>query len=208
MVGGAYGDAAVIGHIYGGAGFFDDCADYPTTRTDHQPDLLYRYLDSNHLGSVGAHLLARLRDGLAHLIKDEQPSYSGLLQRFAKHLGGKAGEFDVHLEGVYALGGSGDFEIHVAQEIFDTLNIAKDGVLTIGIGNQAHGYSGHRRLHRDAGVHQRHRGAADTGHGGAAVGTQALGNHPDGVGKLLFIRQRGQNGPLRQRSVTDFPPAR
>ena len=62
--------------------------------------------------------------------------------------------FYVHLEGVHPGGGARHFEVHVTQEVFESLDVAEDGVLAIFAGDQAHGDSGHWCFDRDAGVHQ------------------------------------------------------
>ena len=136
-----------------------------------------------------------------------QPTQPGLLQGLPEDVLVQPLELDVHLQGVDAGGCAGHLEVHVAQEVLNALNVAEDGIAAVVVGNQAHGDAGHRALHGHTGVHQRHAGAADAAHGSAAVGAEYLGNHPNGVGELGFGGQRGQDCPLCQGPVADFPAA-
>src|SRR6185436_2460508 len=45
------------------------------------------------------------------------------------------------------------------------------------------------------------------GHGRRAVRLQDLGNHAEGVGEVLVVRQQGLERALGQGSVADFPAA-
>ena len=56
-------------------------------------------------------------------------------------------DLDVHLDRGDALAGAGDLEVHVAQRVFDALDVGQDGVLALGravLGDQAHRHAGDR----------------------------------------------------------------
>ena len=83
--------------------------------------------------------------------------HPGLLQRLTQKLLGQSINFHVHLQGVDALFGTGNLEVHVAEEVLDALNVAEDGILPIGvIGDQAHRNTGHGRLEGHTRIHQCH----------------------------------------------------
>ena len=133
-----------------------------------------------------------------------EPPLARLLQSLFQDLIGQLGGLNVHLEGVHPLGGARHFEVHIAKEVLDTLDVAQDGVFAVVAGDQAHGDTGHRRLDWDTGVHQSQRGATDAAHGRAAVGTQAFGDHADGVGEVVLRWQYRQDGPFGQGPVSNL----
>ena len=138
-----------------------------------------------------------------------QASDARLLQGFAQQLLRQAVDLHIHLKGVDAPFRSRHFEVHVAQEVFYSLDVAQDGVLVAAaVSDEPHGNAGHRRHQRHSGIHQRHGRSADAPHGSGTVGCQDFADHANRVRKILFRRHRGQNCPLRQCAVPDFPPAR
>ena len=66
---------------------------------------------------------------VCHLVEDEQPGLAGLRERFLHDLEGEARCLDVHLDAGDALGGARDLEVHVAQRVFDALDVGQDLVL-------------------------------------------------------------------------------
>ena len=102
--------------------------------------------------------------------------------------------------------GSGDFEVHVAVVIFRAGDVGQDGVVVAFL-HQSHGDAGDRSLQRNAGIHQRQRGAADRSHRGRTVRFQNVGDYAHRVGPLVFVGQDGGDGTLRQRAMADFAAA-
>ncbi len=137
-----------------------------------------------------------------------QPAHPGLRQGLDQDLLADALQLNVHLEGVDSLGGARHLEVHIPQGVLYSLNVAEDGETPIFPGHQPHGDAGHRFFEGHSGVHQGQGAAADTAHGGAAVGAKDLGHHPDDVGEFVLRGQHRQKGPLRQRPVADLPAAR
>ncbi len=88
---------------------------------------------------------------MGHFAQDVQTTSLGLLQSLLHDLFGDAFDLDVHLQGGNALSGTGHLEVHVAQVIFVTQDVGQDDE-ALAFLDQAHGDTGHRRLHRHAGV--------------------------------------------------------
>ena len=89
----------------------------------------------------------RRGERLVHLAEDVQPAAARLLERLPHHLGGDAGDLDVHLQRGDAVGGAGDLEVHVAVVILGAGDVAEDGVLArLLVHHQAHRDAGDRRL--------------------------------------------------------------
>ena len=164
-------------------------------------------MDPDHLGSVTAHLGAGFGKGDVHLVEDKQAALAGLFEGFAEDVFGKALDLAVHLEGVDAGGGAGDLEVHVAQEVFHSLDVAEDGVFAVGVGNEAHGDTGDGSGNGDTGVHEGEGAAADAAHGSAAVGAEDFRYHADGVGEVFFGGEHGEDGAFGQGAMTNFPAA-
>ena len=132
----------------------DDAADHLAAGPNHVANLVHRNLQGVDTRRVSRNLFACGRQGLIHLVEDEQASALRLRQRFAHDLRRDAADLDVHLQGGDAVPGAGDFEIHIAVVIFSARDVGQDGVLLAFL-HQSHGNSGDRRLQRNARVHQR-----------------------------------------------------
>jgi hypothetical protein len=144
------------------------------------------------------------RQRLGHLAEDVQTAVLGLTERDLHDLLGDALDLDVHLQRGDAVGGTGDLEVHVAEMILVAENVGQDGE-PVAFLDQAHGDTGHRRLQRHAGIHQRQRGAADGRHGGRAVGLGDLGDHAQRVGELV---RAGSSGCTARHASLPWPISR
>ena len=91
----------------------------------------------------------------------------------AENLGGQALGLVVHLQGRDALLGTAHLEVHVAEEVLDTLDVGEDDDV-IAFLDKTHSDTGDRGLDRHAGVHERKRGTAGRSHGRGTVGLQNL----------------------------------
>ncbi len=109
------------------------------------------------------------------------------------------------MQGGNAIFRARDLEIHVAQRVFHTLDVAQDRkAITRGFGDEAHGDAGHGRHNRHTSIHQRQGAAADGGHGGRAVGRQHFGHNPQRVRELVHSRDHRLQGALGQGAVPDL----
>ncbi len=76
----------------------------------------------------------------------------GLLQRLGHDTHVQAADLDVHLQGGNALAGAGDFEVHIAQVVFQPLDVGQDGIF-VAVRDQAHRHTGDGTLERHATIH-------------------------------------------------------
>ncbi len=146
--------------------------------------------------------MARLGDHIEHLLQDERRDPRGLLQRAGQDVEREAGGLVVHLHGGDALGGAGDLEVHVAEEVLEALDVGQDDGLALLL-DQAHGDTGDRALEGHAGVHEGERGAAGRSHRRGAVGLHDLGDDADGVGELVLGGDQRQSA-LGEVAVADL----
>ena len=137
---------------------------------------------------VFAELGAGLGKRLRHLAEDVQAAVLGLGEGDPHDLLGDALDLDVHLERGDAVLRAGDLEVHVAEMILVAEDVGEDGEAVVLL-DQAHGDARHRLLERNAGVHQRQRGAADRRHRGRAVRLGDLGDDAERVGEVMVRRQ-------------------
>ena len=173
-------DRAVFLDVDLRAGLVLDAADDLAAGADDVADLVGRDLDGDDARSVLAHLLARNLDRLHHLAEDEGAAFLGLQERGAQDVDGQALGLVVHLHGRDAVLGTGDLEVHVAEEVLEALDVGQDGDV-VALLDEAHRDTGDRSLDRHAGVHERERRAADRAHRARAVGLEHLGHDADRV---------------------------
>ncbi len=92
--------------------------------------------------------------------------------------------------------------------VFGSGDVREDGVFLVVTDDQAHSDSRAGSLHRDAGVHEGERSAADGGHGRGTIGFQNVGDEAHSVGKIRFGRKQVHQRALRESAMADFAAAR
>ena len=113
----------------------------------------------------------------------------------------------VHLNGGDAFLRAGNFEVHVAEEVFKALNI-DHGHEAVALGHKTAGDAGNRRFNRHACRHQRQGRTANRALGSGTVGGKHFGDHTDAVGEFFHRRNDRQQRAFCERTVTDFTSAR
>ena len=206
----ADGDTAVVLDIDLYAGALDDLIDGLASLADHITDLLGINGHELDLRCIFVDGRTRLCDCiLHHAVHDE---LAGILAagNCAFHDGsGQTVDLDIHLNGGNAVMGSGHLEVHVAEEVFQTLDIGQQDKIVIGIArHQTAGNTCNLLLDRNAGCHQCHAACAGRSHGGGTVGFEGLGDRTDGIRELFHARKDRQKGSLSQCTVSDFTAAR
>ena len=204
-VGGGDEHAAVVLDVNLHAGFGNNLVDHLAAGSDNLANLLRIDGEADNLGRVLAQFLARLADAAEHLFEDEQAALERLRQRGFENRAVNARNLDVHLDGGDAVHRASDLEVHVAQEVFQALNVGQDSHLArLHVLNQAHRDARDRRVNRHARVHQGQGGTAHGRHGGRAVGGQDFAHQAHCVGELFLRGDDGQQCALRQCAVADF----
>src|SRR5690606_6827052 len=112
--------------VDGRTGLVADTTDGSTTLTDNITDLVRMDLDGGDARSALRQLGAGLGDNLVHLVQDVQTRSVGLLQGDFHDFVGNTLDFDIHLQGSYAVFGTGNLEVHVAQVIFVTQDVCQN----------------------------------------------------------------------------------
>ena len=128
-VGGGDEHAAVVLDVNLHAGFGNNLVDHLAAGSDNLANLLRIDGEADNLGRVLAQFLARLADAAEHLFEDEQATLERLRQRGFQNRAVNARNLDIHLDGGDAVHGTSDLEVHVAQEVFQALNVGQDSHL-------------------------------------------------------------------------------
>ena len=199
-------DRAIVLDVDAGLGLLGDLADDLAAWADDVADLVRVDLDGRNPRREAAHLSACLGDHRVHLVEDEQAALARLGERIPEDFLRQPGDFDVHLDRGHAFARASHLEVHVAERVFDALNVAQDGVLALGgavFGDEAHRHAAHRRLERHARVEQRQRAAAGRSHGRGAVRAERVGHHADHVREVLLARQHCHECAFGQCAVAD-----
>src|SRR4051794_8064662 len=110
-------NGAVVLDVDVGLELLGQPADRLAALADDRPDLVGVDPDLLDAGSELRELLAWTRNGLLHLVEDEEPALTRLLERVAQDVEGDPGDLDVHLQGRDAVRISGDLEVHVAEVV-------------------------------------------------------------------------------------------
>ena len=119
--------------------------------------------------------MTRCWEDLKHFSEDVRPAFLGLLKRFGHQRRRESGNLDIHLQSGDALLCSGNLEIHVAEVVLQSLDIAENNEL-LAVRYQSHGDPGNGRRNGNTGVHQRQGRTTHRGHGSRAVRRHTLGN--------------------------------
>ena len=200
--------AAVVVDVDLHARLVDDLVDHLSARSNNLADLIRVDGKADDLRRVSAQVLARLRQHLEHLAEDEQAAVQRLRQRLTQNRLVNALDLDIHLDGGDAVHRARNLEIHVAEEVLQTLDIGQHGhLVAVRILNQTHGHARNRRLDRHTRIHQRQRRAADGGLRRGAVGGEHLAHHADGIRELVHRRDHRLERALGQRAMADFAAA-
>ena len=179
-----------------------DLLDNLALLADDIADLLGVDLGGEHLGSILGELFSGLGDNGQHnFIEDVAACLVGLVKSLADNSGGQTVYFKIHLDSGDALLRAGDLEVHVAEEVLETLDI-NHGHEAVALGNKAAGDTGNGSLYRHAGRHKGEGRAADGSLRGRAVGRKNLGDEAQAVRELLNARDNGQKSALRKCAVT------
>ena len=130
-------------------------------------------------------------------VHNEESGFSGSLNCFFHNRAGQAVNLDIHLNSGNSLFRSGDLKVHIAEEIFQALNIGQHEVILVRLpGNQAAGDSGNRLLNRHTGSHQGHAGCTSGSHRCGTVGLHRLGNGTNRIRELFHGRKHRKKGTL------------
>ena len=206
---GSDADRAVLLDVDLGARFGNDGVDDLPLLAHNVANLLGIDPEGNDAGRILGKLGRNFGNAFQHFAENELSALVRLLDRGVHDLFGNALDLDIHLNGGDALLRTSDFEVHIAEEVFKTLNIRHDAEFArLLILDKTHCNACDGSLDRHARVHERHRRTADGSHGRRAVGGENIVDDADRVRELLFGGNDGNERTLRKRAVPDLAAAR
>ena len=114
---------------------------------------------------MGLVVLARSRDGLVDYVEDVETAFTSLVECAFEDLVAETVALDVHLCGGDAVDCTGNFEVHVAEVVLVTEDVAQDGIFgVVGVGDQTHSDTADRLLHLYAGIKKCESACTNGGH--------------------------------------------
>ena len=118
-------------------------------------------------------------------------------------------DLDIHLDGSNTLVSAAYLEVHIAEEVFQTLDIGQNDVIIIGVAcYQTAGNTSYRSFDRYTCCHQGQSGCTDTCLGGRTIGFHRLRYGTDCIRELFRSRKYRHKRTLRQRTMTDLTASR
>ena len=199
----AHEHGAIFLDIHGGTRLILDAANRLAALANDLADLVGGYADGLDTGRRGARSLARTGNDLKHFAQNEGAACLGLLESGLQDIEGEAGGLVVHLKGRDTTLGARHFEVHVAQEVLEALDVGEHHRLALFL-DKAHGNARHGALDGHAAVHEGKAARAGGSHRRGAVGLHDLRHHANGVGELHLVGEYRQKRTLGQVAVTNL----
>ncbi len=150
-------------------------ADHLAARPNDRANLFGVNVQGGHARRVDREVGARGGQDAGNDAENLAARLTGLGQSLGHDLGRDAFDFDVHLQSSDAHGRAGHFKIHVAEVIFDALNISQDGIAVLVL-HQAHRDARDRSGDRHARVHEGEGRAAHRSHRSRAIRGEDFGD--------------------------------
>ena len=155
----ADGDRAVVVDVDLDACALDDLVDGLAALSDNITDLLGIDLHKVDLGSVLVDCGTGLGDGVVHnAVHDEHSGFTAACDGAGDDVPGQAVDLNVHLDGSDAVLCAGHLEVHVAEEVFETLDISEKDEIIVGLACDQTAWMWNRWIRRSRRPHGSHRG--------------------------------------------------
>ncbi|CCZ19729.1 putative uncharacterized protein [Candidatus Apopatosoma intestinale] len=146
---------AVILDINLSACLGNNLLDYLAAGTDDIANLIGIYLHCYHLGSILAHFLSGSGNSLEdNFIYDIISALVSLCESLPDYFRCKTVNLQIHLNGGDTLVCAGNLEVHIAVEIFETLNINHRIPRAVLCCDKTAGNAGYRSLYRNTRIHE------------------------------------------------------
>ena len=198
---------SIFFNINFGAGFFNNLFNGFAAGANNFADFFGVNMNGGNFRSVFGQFFARFRDAVKHNAHDVFTAAFSLCQSLFENFLVDAVNLNIHLDGGNAVFSTGNLKVHIAESVFQALNIGKNGEI-IAVFYKAHCYAGNRCFNRHACVHKGKRACANAAHGGRTVGFQSLGNQADCIREFFFGRNYRQQSTFCQCAMADFAAAR
>ena len=115
---------------------------------------------------------------------------------------------NIHLDSGNAFCSTRYLKVHIAEEVFQSLYIGKNGNLAaVNVFDKSHRNARHGSLDGNARIHKRKRRTANRALRRRTVGRKNFGYESYRVREFVFGRNYGFKSPFRQSAVTDFASA-
>ena len=193
-------DDATVFNVDLGVRAFCDALDCATSRANHCADQFWIDSEAQQARGMGREGSSGSVDGFQHLLEDVDPGRAGLIDSFCNGFDRKAGDLHVHLQGRDAIFCSSHLEVHITEEVLDSLDVSEDANLSIFL-DQAHGGSADWSLQWNTCIHEGQGAAADRAHRGGPIGAEDFAHHPEHVREGVLGRQYWNDGAFSEGTM-------
>ena len=155
LVGTAYGYLTVIGNINLYAGTSNNLVDGLASLAYYIANLFRVNLDGNNLGCVLADFCSGSGNGFLHtVVHDEESCFTASCDSAFYDRSCQTVNLNIHLDSGNTFGSTGYLKVHIAEEVFQTLDIGKKYEILVGFtGNQTTGNTCYHLLDGNTGSH-------------------------------------------------------
>ena len=113
----------VVMNINFNARLFDNFVDNLAARADNFANFIDGNFHSADAWSIRRQIGRRFADNFKHLAQNKTSAAFSLRECIAQNFSRNARDFNIHLNRRDAFGSARDFEVHIAERVFHTLNI-------------------------------------------------------------------------------------
>ena len=169
----------------------DDGIDGLSSLTNNITDLLRIDLHGDDLRCIFSNLCSRLSDRRFHnFIQNVKSCFTCSCNSFLYDRSCQSVDLDIHLDCCDTVMCSGYFKVHIAKEIFQTLDICQNDVIIICLAcYQTTGNTCNRFLDRYTCCHQRHGRCTDTCLRSRSIGLKCLRYSTDCIREFFLARK-------------------
>ena len=199
---------AVVFNVYLCAGFGNDSLNNFSAAADNFSYLICRDHVGHDLRSKRRKFFSRSGNCFEKNIVDDMLSARfGLFERLFDDVVGQTVNLNVHLNGRDTVFGSGNLEVHIAVEVFKSLNVNHGQPLVV-LGYKTAADTRNGTLYGNARVHKSEGRTANGALRGRTVGRKNFGNETDSIRELFFGGKNGFKASFGKSAVAYFTSAR
>ena len=144
---------SILVNINFNARFFNNFVDNLPACTNNFADFINVNFHCADTRSIRRKIRCRFAYHFKHFSENERTSAFCLCESVTQNFASDSRNFNIHLNGRHAFGRSRDFEIHIAECIFHSLNIRQNRMM-FAVFHKSHGNAADGSLNRNAGLHK------------------------------------------------------
>ena len=200
-------DATGIININFSTGFFNNLLNGFAAGANYLANFIRVNIDSSNLRSIFGKFSTRSINASHHFAHNEFTTTFSLCQCLSEDIFVDAINLNIHLNCGNTFVGTSNLKVHIAQSIFQALDVSQDGEV-FAVFNETHSYAGNRSFNGNASIHQGQGACAYGTHRRRTIGFQNFGNQTDCVREFILGRNYRKQSTFCQSAVTNFTTTR